>query len=140
MIFCALLRPNSTIQILYLSLAFNIYHTFLRRSGGIAFCFKEHLAKFVKHLDSNSDYIMWIQIDKCLMKADENIILGLTYIPPIQSKYYNDEEILNLGREITSVCSKNKYVIITGDLNARTAMLKDYTRVDNFFSDIFDFE
>ena len=74
------------------------------------------------------------------MKADENIILGLTYIPPIQSKYYNDEEILNLEREITSVCSKNKYVIITGDLNARTAMLKDYTRVDNFFSDIFDFD
>ena len=69
---------------------------FLRRSGGIAFCFKEHLAKFVKHLDSDSDYIMWIQIDKCLMKADENIILGLSYIPPIQSKYYNDKEIFNL--------------------------------------------
>ena len=96
--------------------------------------------KFVKHLDSDSDYIMWIQIDKCLMKADENIILGLSYIPPIDSKYYNDEEILNLEREITSVCSQHKYVLITGDLNARTARLKDYTRVDNFLSDIFVFD
>ena len=83
---------------------------------------------------------MWIQIDKCLMKADENIILGLSYISPIQSKYYNDEEILNLEREITSVCSQHKYVLITGDLNARTARLKDYTRVDNFLSDLIDFD
>ena len=68
-------------------------------------------------------------------------ILGLSYIPPIQSKYYNDEEeILNLEREITSVCSQHKYVLITGDLNARTARLKDYTRVDNFLSDLFDFD
>ena len=128
------------IQILYLSLVFNIYHkprkqTFLRRSGGIAFCFKEHLARFVKHLESNSDYIMWLEIDQCLLNADENVILGVSYIPPIQSKYYNDEEILNLERDITSVCGKNKYVLITGDLNARTAKLKDHTRVDNFFSD-----
>ena len=65
---------------------------------------------------------MWLEIDKCLLNADENVIMGVSYIPPIQSKYYNDEEILNLEREITSVCGKNKYVLITGDLNAKRIM------------------
>ena len=49
--------------------------TFLRRSGGIAFCVKEKLAKFVKRIDSCSDYIMWVQLDKRLMNADENVML-----------------------------------------------------------------
>ena len=64
---------------------------------------------------------MWVQLDKRLMNADENVMLGVSYIPPAQSKYFNDEEILNLEREITSVCSSYKYVLISGDLNARTA-------------------
>ena len=34
---------------------------------------------------------------------DEDIILGVIYVPPIQSKYFSDEEILNLESEITSV-------------------------------------
>ena len=82
------------------------------------------MANFVKRIDSDSDYIMWVQIDKCLIKDDENVMLCISYILPTQSKYYNDEEIVNLEREITSVCGSNKYVLITGDLNARTARLK----------------
>ena len=112
--------------------------TFQRRSGGIAFCVKEKLAKFVKCIDSCSAYIMWVQLDKRLMNADKNVMLGVSYIPPAQSKYFNDEEILNLEREITSVCSSYKYVLISGDLNARTAKLKDYILVDSFISDTFD--
>ena len=107
---------------------------------GIAFCVKEKLAKFVKRIDSSSDYIMWVQLDKRLMNVDENVMLGVSYIPPAQSKYFNDEEILNLEREITSVCSSYKYVLISGDLSARTAKLKDNTLVDSFNFDTFDFD
>ena len=81
------------------------------RSGGIAFCVNEHLANFVKRIESNSDYIMLVQTDKCLIKVDENM-LGVTYIPPTQSKYFNDEEILNLEREITSAFGSIKYLFI----------------------------
>ncbi|MCG8112934.1 MAG: reverse transcriptase domain-containing protein [Candidatus Thiodiazotropha taylori] len=83
---------------------------------------------------------MWIQIEKCLTNTDENVMLGISYVPPFQSKYYNDEEMLNLEREITSVCSNNKYIYLTGDLNARTARLEDYTRADTFLSDMFDYD
>ena len=114
--------------------------TFLRKSGGIAFCVKENLAKYVKQIESHSDYVMWVQLDRTLINSDENLMLGISYVPPTQSKYYNAEEILSLEREITSVCSNNKYVLITGDINARTAKLSDYIRADDFLSDVFDFD
>ena len=83
---------------------------------------------------------MWVQLDRTLINSDENLMLGISYVPPTQSKYYNAEEILSLEREITSVCSNNKYVLITGDINARTAKLSDYIRADDFLSDVFDFD
>ena len=45
-----------------------------------------------------------------------------------------------LENEITSFCSDNKYVILTGDFNARTAELNDYTQRDDFLSELFDFD
>lgn len=75
-----------------------------------------------------------------MFDSDENVMLGICYVPPTQSKYYSDEEMLNLEREITSVCGKYKYVLVSGDINARTAGLRDYVRADEFLSDIFDFD
>lgn len=114
--------------------------TYIRKSGGICILVKENISKYIRHLETDSDYIMWISLDKKLTNTDEHIILGIIYVPPTQSKYFNDEEILNLEREITSMCSSNKFVIITGDVNARTARLNDYVQADNFLSDLFDDE
>ena len=45
-----------------------------------------------------------------------------------------------LENEIMSMCSSNKYVIMSGDVNARTGKLTDYVKLDNYFSDMFDFD
>ena len=71
---------------------------------------------------------------------DEDIILGVIFVPPTQLKYFSDEDTLNLENEISSVCSNNRYVIITGDINAWTIKLKDYVIADIFLSDFFDFD
>ena len=42
--------------------------------------------------------------------------------------------------EIASFCSTHKYVIITGDFNAQTAEMKNYTENDDFLSELFDFD
>ena len=34
----------------------------------------------------------------------------------------------------------NKCVIISGDINARTAKISDYANLDQYFSDMFDFD
>ena len=56
----------------------------------------------------------------------EDISFGASYVPPTQSKYFSDEENLNLESEITSVSSNNGCVIITGDVHAMTAKINDY--------------
>lgn len=82
---------------------------------------------------------MWISVDKVLTNTDENVFLGLIYVPPTQLKYFNDEELLNLEREITSLCSKHKYLFIIGDVNARTAMPNDNTSTNTFLTNFFLF-
>ena len=63
---------------------------------------------------------------------DENLILGAVYILPENSNFFNEEEFMTLENEITSICSDDKYFILTGDFNACTAELKDYTQRDDF--------
>ena len=113
---------------------------YLRKSGGLAIFIKDDIANYCKPLETESDYILWISLDKSITNTDENIILGTIYVPPAQSRFYNDDEILVLENEIMSLCSNHKYVFITGDINARTARLCDFTRLDPFVVDMFDID
>ena len=111
-----------------------------RRSGGIALFVKTEISEYCTHRPSESDYIMWVCIDKRLTDTEENLILGIVYVPPSQSRFYNDDELSKLQNELMSVCSSNKYVVISGDINARTAKLQDYVTLDQYFSDMFHFD
>ena len=111
-----------------------------RRSGGVALFVKTTISRFCKHIPSESDYIMWVQIDKHLINTDENLTLVIVYVPPTQLRFYNDDELSKLENEIVSVCSLNKYVIISGDINARTKKLPDYLELDQYISDLFDYD
>ena len=81
-----------------------------------------------------------IELSKELFKLDENIILGTVYIPPECSNFFNDDELSQMESEITSFCSSHKYVLLSGDFNARTAEMRDYKECDNFLADLFDFD
>ena len=113
---------------------------FRRRSGGISIYFKDKFSRFISKIDTASDYVSWISIDKSLTQLDENLILGSVYIPPECSLFYNNEEMTTLENEISSFCGENKYVLLTGDFNARTAVLCDYTEPDTFLPEYFDFD
>lgn len=89
---------------------------------------------------SVSEYILWIKINKSFSSLHNDIIIGALYIPPSQSTFYNDDQFMQLEQDITSMCSENEYVYITGDANSRTAKLKDYTRSDTFLSEYFNFD
>ena len=106
---------------------------FFRRSGGIAVFVKNKFSEYCTYQPSESDYIMWMCIDKRLTDSDENMYLGIVYVPPSQSRFYNDDKLSKLENEIMSMCSSNKYVIISGDVNARTGKLTDYVKLDHFF-------
>lgn len=48
-----------------------------RKSGGIDILYKDSLCSKVKLLETDSDYILWVQIDKQLFNIEENMLWGI---------------------------------------------------------------
>ena len=113
---------------------------YIRRSGGISVYFDEKLVNYISKIDTDSDYVLWIELSKHLFNLDENVILGAVYILPEGSNFYNDDEFSQFENEITSFCNTHKYVLLSGDFNGRTSTIEDYTECDMFLADLFDFD
>ena len=72
---------------------------YVRKSGGMAVYYKEGISKYIKAIETQSDYILWIELDKCLMQTEENVVFGGVYIPPENSNFFNDDEFSNWKRK-----------------------------------------
>ena len=113
---------------------------FIRSSGGIAMFYKNTFEGKIKVVPTESDYILWLRIDHTIFDIPEDLILGILYIPPTQSRFLNEDEYACLETEITLMCSKSPYVCLTGDMNARTAELSDFITADSTIADIMQFD
>ena len=113
---------------------------FIRRSGGISIYFRNEYSRYIKKIETDTEYVLWIEIDKKLLSLDENCIFGAVYVPPESSIYFNKDEFANFENEITRFCSTHKYVLLAGDFNARTSTMREYTQKDDFIADLFDFD
>ena len=113
---------------------------YIRKSGGIGLFCKQHLRQNINVIETETDYIMWIRLDKTLFGTSDDLILGILYISPSQSRFLNDDEMLDLETEITSMCGQSSLICLTGDMNARTATLCDFITADSFIADLFDFD
>ena len=67
-------------------------------------------------MQSESDYILWFSFSKALLNTEEDLVFGVVYIPPENSRFLTEEELTNLEMEITETCSMHKYVVLTGAL------------------------
>ena len=72
-----------------------------RGSGGIALFVKDEISEYCTDRLSDSDYIVWVCLDMHLTGIEENVVLGIVYmyVPPSQSRFYNDDELLKLENE-----------------------------------------
>ena len=113
---------------------------YIRKSGGIGVFIKQSLQHAFEIVETDSDYIFWLKLSKQYSKLDQDIMFGVAYVPPTQSRVLNEDELANFEIEITSVCSSYDFVYICGDINARTAEMCDYTSVDEFLARHFDFD
>ena len=112
---------------------------FARRSGGISVYVKQNIKHFM-NIPSESDYVLWFSINKSLTNTEEDLIFGIVYIPPENSRFLINYELMTLEIEITETCSKYKCVVLTGDFNTRTSNLPDYMSPDTVLADFFDFD
>ena len=114
--------------------------TVLRKSGGIGIYIKNEIFEYVSSIETLSDYSIWIRISKVFTKLDQDIIIGVCYVPPQSSKYYNEDDFALLEQEIMSFCSESEYVFLTGDFNAQTANMRDFTCSDALFDKYLDLD
>ena len=87
---------------------------------------------FVEELTTGSDYVRWIKIAKSYTNDDKDILLGCTYIPPISSRFYNNNEFEFFEHEVSLMASRFDLLYMCGDFNGQTA------EEDDFLNDMFD--
>ena len=59
------------------------------KSGGLCVVFDKRIKKYVQLINSNSKLVQWVRLDKTLLGMDKDLMLGNTYIPPENSRYYS---------------------------------------------------
>jgi len=53
---------------------------FKNKSGSIVVIYKKYLSNYLKFLDSDSNFVQWIEISKNISLLNEFFLLGCTYI------------------------------------------------------------
>ena len=114
--------------------------------GGIGLFIKEELKKFIKvRYDLSNENILWCKLDKNHFEYDDDLYIGMIYIPPEYStreKRLNIDHFKHLIETVTKIDSNN--IILMGDFNARTKDFEDTLNTEkhddrtpqNFYSEI----
>ena len=109
--------------------------TFKRvKSGGIILAYKTELSNFVNIVESESKYILWFKLNKSLFHLPQDVLFGIVYVPPENSKYCIGDPFNEIENELLDFSTNFENVCIIGDWNARTCEEHDYiiTNFDTF--------
>lgn len=98
-------------------------------SGGIALGFKNNLKQGITLVSYHNDYI-WCKLDKHFFHTKKDVFVCAAYIPPKESPYFNSDIFHELEGDIAKL-SKDGYIMLAGDFNARTGCLLDFISSDN---------
>ena len=111
-----------------------------RKSGGIGVYVKDYLAPFIDRIEDNSEYILWLKINKTYTHLPEPIVIGSIYLPPENSRFLNEEYLADFENDIFEKCAQFKYVCLAGDTNGRTGQLPDFVPSDLHLNNVFDID
>lgn len=100
------------------------------KSGGITLAYKCSLSDFVSEVENDCQYVKWFKIDKMGIHSDQDILLGIVYIPPEGSSYCVGNPFEELEQEYLRLSNTYQNICLLGDFNARTATEKDFIEID----------
>lgn len=96
------------------------------------------MSKFLNFINSESEFVQWVEICKNISNLNERILLGCIYIPPEYTRYSSDESFIEIEDELIKFSSETKNIALIGDFNARTSTLLDYIILDENLLEILD--
>ena len=80
-------------------------------------------------MDSDSDFIMWFKLSRHFFNADEDLVFGIVYLPPTDSRFNNPDELELFETEITSMSILHKYMYLLGETKSE----QEFVDADDFF-------
>jgi exonuclease III len=101
--------------------------------GGIALLIKNELWSNVPIIKDSKDYV-WFKLNKSFFSLEKDLYVCAAYIPPEKSKYLklrNEQDILVQIADDIANYSEQGHVLLMGDLNGRTGVMKDYISDDS---------
>ena len=122
----------------YSFISTNRSQAYKRKSGGIGVYVKDTLSPFIDFLPNESEYILWISINKALTNLDEDLIVGAFYVPPESSRFFSQDLFTDLENEISSKCNEFKYIYFAGDTNCRVGTMPDFVLPDSHLNELFE--
>ena len=107
-----------------------------RGSGGIAVYIKEHLVRGLEQVQDTElkviDDRVWYRLHKSFFGLENDLYIGLWYIPPSYScRHTQTEEMWAYFEKEISYFQMKGDLIIMGDLNARTGEKCDWIELDD---------
>ena len=98
-----------------------------RYSGGVIVMIRKSLASFVERIPVDTGNTVVIKISKTLFSTSKDIMYICSYVPPNDSPYWKSQDDC-FGIEVLENCILDLhevrgdfYILLNGDLNARTA-------------------
>lgn len=94
---------------------------FGRNNGGLAILIRNNLCNKVKNIDIKSSNTLWISLESDNKNNEPPLIIALSYNPPNNSKYHNNELFTEMNNNLDHIRNnlKTDRILIIGDFNAR---------------------
>jgi len=103
-----------------------------KTDGGIVMMCKEHLQQGITTLDDTNHDYLWYKLDKNFFNLEKPLYICVAYIPHEHSLYIaqRDQDTMD-GIEVDiGNYSRYGYILLLGDLNARSGTLNDFVDAD----------
>lgn len=104
------------------------------KSGGLGLAVRKSISKYITVLENSSKLALWFKISNKLTGYKDDILGGVVYVPPENTKYSVNEPFTELENELNLFRQRYKSIVLLGDFNARTSSRQDYIEVDKFIA------
>ena len=102
-----------------------------RKSGGLVLGYKKELASKIRVFSTDSKFVFWFRVSRDIFNLDEDIIFGIVYVPPENTRYSSSAAFAEIEAEYLVFSSNYNYRSLLCDFNGRTSNDDDFILIDN---------